>query len=425
MVKSPVERLQAAAWSAAPLLVSSSGVELIDLVDLAESLDLARRDLELHQLLAGEKRAAVAAPPPPAAPVSKLESIDNKVTTDLEVVVLAEHRCRARSCSVCAIKRGWIVRQRLLARAGGWIRPAVLTLTVDRGEFSSPVQAYRYVTRKKLLWRLMRALGVKRWFWVLEYQQKTGSGWPHWHILIDLADVPGGRVDLVKAWQLWRDRWGVGGLQLEVRDVEFDSVEHALMYITKYLMKQPEGGFPTWVLKSRQSIRFFQGCRLLGPLVAKPSLKKAMSVEDEQTNKRASRRPLLDRMSECSVGAGRVFALRVDQATGEQRGHFLGALPCSPSQLLGLVRSGQVSASIDVRQDEAGRETFVLKSDPRALLSQLHRLRDVLGVEVGERVRFRRLALLEENRFEKRAVMAAAYPHQRVNLSELFDVPWF
>jgi hypothetical protein len=130
-------------------------------------------------------------------------------------------------------------------------------------------------------------------------------------------------------------------------------------------------------------------------------------------------------MSECSVGAGRVFALRVDQSTGEQRGHFIGALPCSPSQLLGLVRSGQVSASIDVRQDEAGRETFVLKSDPRALLSQLHPLRDVLGVEVGERVRFRRLALLEENRFEKRAVIAAAAvedPHHVINLVEPFDL---
>ncbi len=384
-------------------------IDLIELADLSEQLESARREAALLHLLAGRGPAAwVAARPPPAAPLSKLESTDNKVTTDLETIVLAEHRCRARSCSVCSIKRGWIVRQRLLAKASGWNRPAVLTLTVDREGFSSPVQAYRAVTRKKLVWRLMRALGVKRWFWVLEYQQKTGAGWPHWHILIDLNDVPGGRVDLGKAWELWRDTWGVGGLQLEVRDVEFHSVEHALMYITKYLMKQPEGGFPTWVLKSRQSIRFFQGCRLLGPLVAKSSVKKAPPVEDEEVSRRAPRRPLLDRMSECQVGRGRVFALRVDPESGEQRSHFIGALPCSPGRVASLVASGQVAASIEVLTDEHGRETLALRSDPISLLVQLRRLRDELREEVVERSRFKRRLLLGENKFAKREAVALA-----------------
>jgi hypothetical protein len=280
---------------------------------------------------------------------------------------------------------------------------------VDREAFSSPVQAYRAVTRKKLVWRLMRALGVKRWFWVLEYQQKTGAGWPHWHILIDLNDVPGGgRVDLQKAWELWRDVWGVGRLQLEVRDVQFKSVEHALMYITKYLMKQPEGGFPTWVLKSRQAIRFFQGCRLLGPLVAKSSVKRPPTVEDQEVSRRAPRRPLLDRMSECAVGRGRVFALHVDPSTGEQSSHFVGALPCSPGRVSSLVASGQVSASIEVLTDEYGRETLALRSDPVALLVQLRRLRDELSEEVVERSRFKRRVLLAENKFAKREVVALA-----------------
>jgi len=410
-----------------------ASIELIDLADLSDqqsswvdfeargpqravALESARREAEfacreadrLHLLAGRGREGGGMAQPPPAAPLSKLESTDNKVTTDLETVVLAEDRCRARSCSVCAIKRGWIVRQRLLARGSGWKRPAVLTLTVDREAFSSPVQAYRAVTRKKLVWRLMRALGVKRWFWVLEYQQKTGAGWPHWHILIDLNDVPGGRVNLGKAWELWRDTWGVGGLQLEVRDVEFHSVEHALMYISKYLMKQPEGGFPTWVLKSRQSIRFFQGCRLLGPLVGKSSVEREPPVEDQEVSRRAARRPLLDRMSECQVGRGRVFALRVDPKSGEQRSHFIGALPCSPGRVASLVASGQVSASIEVLTDEHGRETLALRSDPVGLLVQLRRLRDELREEVVERSRFKRRLLLEENKFAKREAVALA-----------------
>jgi hypothetical protein len=389
-------------------VVAESSFDLVELEEIAERLDAARREQRLSELFNGRWTAArVAALPPPAASLLKLESTDNKVTNQLETIVLAEHRCRARSCATCAIKRGWIVRQRLLAKSSGWRSPAVLTLTVDREGFSSPVRAYRAVTRKKLLWRLMRALGVKRWFWVLEYQQKTGNGWPHWHILIDLADVPGGRVDLVKAWQLWRDSWGVGGLQLEVREEEFDSVEHALMYITKYLMKQPEGGFPTWVLKSRQAIRFFQGCRLLGPLVGKSSVKKS-AVEDQEVLPRAPRRPLLDRMSECQVGRGRLFALQVDRDSGEQRAHFIGALPCSPGRVASLVASGQVAASIDVRTDEFGRETLVLQSDPISLLVQLGRLRDELRGEVVERTRWRRRALLEENKFAKREAVAWA-----------------
>ncbi len=389
-------------------------MDLGELIDLASEIELERAR-ERHRSGFGSGRvadwlsgAAADAAGAAVAPLSRLESSDNKVTSELETIVLAEHRCRARSCSVCAIKRGWIVRQRLLARASGWKRPAVLTLTVDRGAFSSPVQAYRAVTRKKLVWRLMRALGVKRWFWVLEYQQKTGNGWPHWHILIDMNDRPRGRVDLDKAWELWRGAWGVGGLDLEVREEEFHSVEHALMYITKYLMKQPEGGFPTWVLKSRHAIRFFQGCRLLGPLVAKCSVKRPPPVEDGQVPSRGPRRSLLDRMSECQVGRGRVFALQVDPSSGEQRAHFIGPLPCSPGRVASLVASGQLSASIEVLTDEHGRETLALRSDPISLLVQLRRLRDELREEVVERSRFKRRVLLEENKFAKREVVASA-----------------
>ena len=60
---------------------------------------------------------------------------------------------------------------------------------------------------------------------------KSGTGWPHWHILIDLADVPAGKLDLVRAWELWRDRWRLGVVDLSYRK-SFNDPEHALHYIS-------------------------------------------------------------------------------------------------------------------------------------------------------------------------------------------------
>src|SRR6185369_1412740 len=123
----------------------------------------------------------------------------------------------------------------MLAKARLFRNPALLTLTVDRSHFASPEDAHRQITEGSFIARLMRLLGVVTWFWVLEFQTKTGDGWPHWHLLIDLDDV-GGRLDLAKAWRLWRDKWGLGGLDLSTRK-SFADRQHAVLYVTKYLTK--------------------------------------------------------------------------------------------------------------------------------------------------------------------------------------------
>ena len=235
-------------------------------------------------------------------------------------VVLRQHRCKVRTCPTCGPRYGFRVRQGLLPKADQFTKPALLTLTCNRSNFESPDDAHSFITQEGLIRRLLRVLGVKRYVWVLEFQQKTGEGWPHWHILVDLADVPSGKLDLARAWRLWRDKWGCGGVDLQLRRQRFTSPQHAIHYITKYMTKYPEKGYPAWVLQADRRIRFFTASRSLGPILSDPkpapaespaATSEAEDAEDfdaEQapadesstpTRRRAAMRPLAQRMAEC------------------------------------------------------------------------------------------------------------------------------
>src|SRR5690606_33249807 len=120
--------------------------------------------------------------------------------------------CRCRTCPGCGPRYGWKVRQRLLNGADLFTRPGLFTLTVDRSAFGGPEDAFLRITQDGYVRRLMRLLGVTVWAWTLEFQMLTGDGWPHWHLVIQ---VPPGGLDLKRAWHLWRDKWGLGGLDLK------------------------------------------------------------------------------------------------------------------------------------------------------------------------------------------------------------------
>jgi len=219
-----------------------------------------------------------------------------------------------------------------------WREPAILTLTVDRACFASPQDAHGKISGGKFIPRLMRMLGVRLWMWCLEFQQATGEGWPHWHLLVDLADLPGRRIDLKRAWTLWRDTWHLGGLDLSTKKTGMTSA-HALNYITKYLTKFPDGGFPEWVLHAH-SLRFVQGSRALGPLVGKISygMPPDEEEEEEESPREHVRKPNLEANSRCGL-MSTVMREEIDGCTGELRYRFLGALPVSPGFLLSLAYS--------------------------------------------------------------------------------------
>jgi hypothetical protein len=290
-----------------------------------------------------------AGPPPAAVPSSRLEYSDYKWTESDGRLVVKAYRCKCRTCAHCAGQYGWRVRSGLLEKAEHFKKPGLLTLTPDRNRFESPEDVYIAVTNAGLIRRLMRLLGVSIWVWVLEFQQKTGTGWPHWHPLLDLSTLPSARLDLGRAWDLWRGKWAVGGVDLQVRNV-FDDPIHAIFYVTKYLVKYPELGFPYWVRHFSRRIRFFQGCQALGPILGgiKPTT-RCDNLPDEvaiEASGRARGRTLAEREAECGM---RSIVLRERRdADGSASYGFVGTLPIRPGRLIMLSELGRLGAAVQI-----------------------------------------------------------------------------
>ena len=146
--------------------------------------------------------------------------------------------------------------------------PRLLTLTVDRKRFKGPEEAWGYVTDHRLVPRLMGALGVRWWYAGLEFQMQSGDGWPHWHVMIDM-DGAKGRIDLKRAWYLWRDKWGVGGLDLgKQRDAQ-DALT-AVRYVTKYVVKSLEALDASRLVELAELLEGFRRIRTYGAFLGIP-----------------------------------------------------------------------------------------------------------------------------------------------------------
>ncbi len=296
----------------------------------------------------------------------------------------------------------------------------LVTLTLDRDRWASPEEAHEYVMSGQFIRRLMHRLGVKTWVWVLEFQGKSGTGWPHWHLLVDASHAPRRGLDLQRAWRLWREKWGLGGL--DVTEKRWASPSHAVNYVTKYLVKFPGRGFPLWVLESTRRIRFFQGSRKLGPLVSPPVVKsesdessEACAAETDEASEAPSkeRRPmraLIDRMAECRTRCNAVR--RTSLPNGTEQCTFLEVLDINASRLAMMAVYGDLASPVEIEKvvREYG-ETRVVERRP-VLLSPdgsraVKRLRDELEAkgepaEHRNRVERARAQLLEQNEFAGR-----------------------
>lgn len=303
------------------------------------------------------------------------------------MLLLRRSGCRAHVCPDCGPVRGMEVRKRLI-ESGLFRNAAMISLTVDRGRFPSPLAALDYVRENRLLWRLMRALRIANWFWVLEFQ-KSGGGWPHWHLLVDCS-AWGGRLprqSLLILRRLWSVDWGVGS-QIDVKASDGQG-DHFVNYTTKYLIKQPESGYPTWVLMHDQRIRFLAASRSVGPMVVRLEVQSRVSVSaDDEV--RAHMRPLAFRLVECGSKTA-VFAESVEPDSGEVKLAWLGAVRVPVRMLIERATSradGRFSASIGIGDDG---ETFVRKNAVCLDVSSLDGVSGVVkklfGLEHGELVK--------------------------------------
>jgi len=226
-------------------------------------------------------------------------------------------------CDHCRQGKGIELRQQFLSHLEVFAIPRLLTLTVDRRKYSSPEDAYTTITGEKYIPRLLtKELGVRRWFWVLEAQDNTGDGWPHWHILIDMSVLPGRWynrtlkrksvnrpadargwhriphfLDLNKVNRLLQ-KWGFGGSHLSEKKRDFTSAAKAVNYITKYMIKPPKRGNPPWML-NRPRVRMYDKSRDVSRALGtkgNPSKKKADTVKPRR---RSPARPPVKRIAEC------------------------------------------------------------------------------------------------------------------------------
>ncbi|OPZ24385.1 MAG: hypothetical protein BWZ03_00198 [bacterium ADurb.BinA186] len=269
--------------------------------------------------LAAPRGAAVAVPP-------RLEEIGIKVTDNKTVPFykIVSCCCKRWACPDCRRQRGIFIREALRNSAHIFKEPRLLTITINRALFKNPKEAYNYVMGEKFIARLLtRAMKIRRWVWVLEIQEATGDGWPHWHILVDVSDLPAmwynpslkkaeanpnsktgwirisHYVDLVKMHEILR-KWGIGEqCELSSKRSDFDTPEHAINYITKYLIKTPERSYPGWVLNT-SGIRFYQPSHDVGSVMGTSEAPIETKKKPLKTNI-LSRRTPLEAIAECKL----------------------------------------------------------------------------------------------------------------------------
>ncbi len=289
--------------------------------------------------------AATSAATPPADPVSPLPP---------DALLLRPHRCGCRTCPTCSPILGGRVYHNLLGKRDLFPSPAHLPLTVDRhgtntGKgFPDPEAAHDFIADGKYVARLMRLCGITRWACVMQLQGKTGEGWPHYHLLIDLSHLPCGKWQRKRAFgklidrlrRFWRHEWGIGEFKLNAWEPDWDEsagevAATFISYITYYMLRAPDKPYPQWVGNRTKAIRFVSSSRAVGAIASPPG-RGQEGAEDPPPR---PFRPLFDRMAECGKSTD-VFAVTVDALTGEERRVFRCSIPVSPLDLFGLSLAG-------------------------------------------------------------------------------------
>jgi len=178
-------------------------------------------------------------------------------------------RCKSGFCDDCCESWGIAIRLRLIPVVESFTRVQMWTLTVDPDLFDSPKAAYEYLKQERCVSNLMRSLrkiGVlhsNRYFYAVEWHK---NGHVHFHLILDASFVPKEKVQAI--WDQFRPTWagpktenrpGFGIVRVSTRKLR--NKRHAASYVTKYLIKPPENGYPEWVLDYGQYIRRYSTSR--------------------------------------------------------------------------------------------------------------------------------------------------------------------
>jgi hypothetical protein len=212
----------------------------------------------------------------------------------------------------------------------------MLTFTIDRNLFDSAEEALKWVAKRRAIPRVIEHLRPylesKDYFYVVEFQKD--GGWPHWHVLVNSTFVP-----IAEARAAWRrcvpkDRRhlirpsidSMGIVRFSKPD-GFKSAKHAGLYVSKYLTKYPEDGFPDWIMSANFRIRRYGTSRgFWGTITPRKALDPLREPREQPVRSHE------ERVEGCCETSS-VYAVseEVDPATGEvmRERKFLGRVACS------------------------------------------------------------------------------------------------
>lgn len=235
-------------------------------------------------------------------------------------------RCRLWLCPHCARVETIKLRHKLMPVLATFKHVMMLTLTVDPSLFTSPQQAYQYLTTQRCVARTMQDLrrllnrdGL-RYVAVLEFQKHTLM--PHYHVLVETDYVP--HEALGRLWGKHRpceagppddSRPSFGFVSYTTYGYQTADVTRAV----EYAVKVPEHGYPAWVLNlggPAGRVRRYATSREFSSVAAAKHRQSAASTKPR--TKRKSERTYAERLNGCGSSVHLVTRKEwIDHRTGE------------------------------------------------------------------------------------------------------------
>lgn len=215
--------------------------------------------------------------------------------------------CKSQFCRKCSVGLAVELREKLRPVVAKFNACLMITLTADPKKFDGPKAVWEYIGAKRsmsVLMQYLRRQGVlsgPEWFAALEFHK---SGYPHYHAVVNAKYIPHKMV---------LDGWKLGHVSLS-RSKGFQSADHAVNYVTKYVMK-PDYIAPEWVLGMESRIRRFSTSRgLLGS-----TQRRYEETDDKRDYKR---RTVGERAAECGK------TLKKFEVLGD-KWRYLGSINCA------------------------------------------------------------------------------------------------
>lgn len=171
-------------------------------------------------------------------------------------------KCKSQFCPDCCMAHCVTWREKLRPALKHWNSVMMLTLTLDQTKFDSPWDALETVGKKRAVSELIKELNrvgllkSREFTCTIEFHK---NGWPHYHVLVDCKFLCKHKLQA---------KWKRGNCWISKHD--FKSVEHAINYATKYIVKTTKADenefiFPEWVMDYKGNVRRFSTSRGLCP----------------------------------------------------------------------------------------------------------------------------------------------------------------